>query len=31
MATDLSGSYNPSKSTVGVPGQIYTNTVTKEK
>lgn len=31
MATDLSGSYNPSKSTVGVPGQVYTNTVTKEK
>lgn len=31
MATDLSGSYNPSKATVGVPGQVYTNTATKEK
>ena len=31
MATDLSGSYNPSKATVGVPGQVYTNTVSKEK
>lgn len=31
MATDLSGSYNPSKTTVGVPGQGYTNTVTGEK
>ena len=30
MATDLSGSYNPDKTTVGIPGQAFNNTATGE-
>lgn len=31
MATDLSGAHNPDRSTVGVLGQIYVNTLTGDK
>ena len=27
MATNLSGAHDPDKTTVGIPGQTYTNTV----
>ena len=31
MATNLSGAHDPDKTTVGIPGQTYTNTVTGEE
>lgn len=30
MAANLSGAHDPDKTTVGIPGQTYTNTVTGE-